>query len=285
MEVGAERNGRVKRLLAAFPYLLRHHIQHDASMERSSAKEIPDAFQLTLTEPTTTMESIIDKNIRMSLNPSLHGCSSSSSSATRCSIVDIRTYPWCLLPKSSLHACAAARNKPLFICDRISREIVQIPYSSKFTSRERLTMLRQIDKLSNAIGECERIHQTAVPLNYARHSLRTLTLWLFTLPFALVRDFGLLTGPVCGITAWLMFGVYQIGVNIEDPFQKSLQLSNLCNAIRLDILHDDSTLDQYISSGNLNLEGDLFVQLPSSSFGHSLFAGVIGNHIPVDCIP
>jgi len=101
-------------------------------------------------------------------------------------------------------------------------------------------MLDSIGKLSNAIGECERIHQTAVPLNYARHSLRILTLWLFTLPFTLVKDLGLLTGPSMGISAWVLFGVYQIGYSIEDPFQKSLRLSVLCDSIRKDVLSDYS---------------------------------------------
>lgn len=76
------------------------------------------------------------------------------------------------------------------------------------------------------------------PLNYARHSLRSLTIWLFTLPFVLVREFGLLTAPVMGIIAWLLFGVYQIGCSIEDPFQGSLRLSQLCDAIYRDVMYD-----------------------------------------------
>jgi putative membrane protein len=93
-----------------------------------------------------------------------------------------------------------------------------------------------VEKLTDAVGQCERIHQTAVPLNYARHSLRSLTLWLFTLPFALVKDLGLLTAPVTACIAWLLFGVYQIGYSIEDPFQGTLRLSILCDAIRRDVL-------------------------------------------------
>jgi hypothetical protein len=34
----------------------------------------------------------------------------------------------------------------------------------------------------------------------------------------------------------LLFGVYQIGYSIEDPFQGSLRLSILCDAIRKDVL-------------------------------------------------
>ncbi len=150
--------------------------------------------------------------------------------------VDKRSLPWSLFPDKTLKKCANAMNRPLWCTDRIAREIVSVPYSDTFTSRERLTIIGQADKLSNAIGECERIHQTSVPLNYARHALRSLTIWLATLPFALVKDVGLLSGPVVGVTAWLFFGIYQIGHSIEDPFQKTLRLSILCNAISKDVL-------------------------------------------------
>jgi predicted membrane chloride channel (bestrophin family) len=150
--------------------------------------------------------------------------------------VDRRNLPWRLLDDSSLEECSNAINRPLWACNSITDEVMSVPYGPNFTSRERLTLIGQADKLSNAIGQCERIHQTAVPLNYARHALRSLTIWLFTLPFALVGNLGLLTGPICAITSWLMFGVYQIGHSIEDPFQKTLRLSLLCNAIRRDVL-------------------------------------------------
>ena len=134
--------------------------------------------------------------------------------------------------KSSLPGIARAENRPLWVCDRISALMATIPYGPNFTSRERLAMLGMVDKLTNCIGQCERIHQTAVPLNYARHSLRSLTVWLFTLPFALVKDLGLFTAPVIAVTAWLFFGVYQIGYSIEG----SLRLSILCDAIRRNVV-------------------------------------------------
>jgi hypothetical protein len=51
---------------------------------------------------------------------------------------------------------------------------------------------------------------------------------------------GLLTGPATAVIAWLLFGVYQIGHSIEDPFQGSLRLSMLCDAIRKDVLVDNN---------------------------------------------
>ena len=154
--------------------------------------------------------------------------------------VDRRALPWSLFIPQSLPAISTAENRPLWVCDRMAALICKIPYGPNFTSRERLVLLGMVDKLTNAIGQCERIHQTAVPLNYARHSLRSLTLWLFTLPFALVQDLGLLTAFANAVIAWLFFGVYQIGYSIEDPFQGSLRLSILCDAIRRSVIREPS---------------------------------------------
>ena len=116
--------------------------------------------------------------------------------------VDKRTLPWRLLPKGAMEGCTRAQNRPLWVCDRMSKELASVKDCPGFTNRERLSLLSHVDKLSNCIGACERIHQTVVPLNYARHSLRTLTFWLASLPFALVGQTGLLTGPSIFIMSW-----------------------------------------------------------------------------------
>jgi len=121
----------------------------------------------------------------------------------------------------------------------MAHELRSIPDGPCFTSRERLTLIGKVEKLSNSIGSCERIHQTAVPLNYARHSLRALSIWLFTLPLCLVSSLELATAPAVFLVSWLMFGIYEIGYSIEDPFQGTLRLSVLCDTIRRDVLADE----------------------------------------------
>lgn len=222
-EVGTGRKRRVLNLIAAYPYLLRHHIRRGCLCD-DRGEGIEERFRLKLCDRgqravETRHEG--DKSLNTPLPP-------------QTCYVDRRDIPWSLIEKPEL--VTDSQNRPLWVCDRLGQELVNIPYGPNFTSRERLAMLGAVDKLTNAIGQCERIHQTAVPLNYARHSLRSLTLWLFTLPFALVKDMGILTAPVTALVAWLLFGVYQIGYSIEDPFQGSLRLSNLCDAIRHDVL-------------------------------------------------
>ena len=215
-EVGNDKLTRIKNLIAAYPYLLRHHVRSGCLCNDDSS--VDERYRLVLQEPSTR---IVDT--RYEGDKSSGGVYRPETLVTRpprqC-WVDRRDLPWCLLePGATLLKVARSQNRPLWVCDRLGKEIMSIPYGPNYTSRERLKLLDHVDKLTNAIGQCERIHQTAVPLNYARHALRSLTLWLFTLPFALVKDLGLLTAPIVGVIAWLLFGVYQIGHSIEDPFQ------------------------------------------------------------------
>jgi predicted membrane chloride channel (bestrophin family) len=232
-QIGAARRRRIFRLLATFPYLLHHHIQPQC-LPKSDLEKSEYGLALRRTEPESITADRFGSRSRERLAST--GTSSSTTTDSLC-WVDKRSLPWCLFPEGALHLCANSPNRPLWVCDRLSQEVVAVEYTSTFTSRERSTLLGHIDKLSQCIGECERIHQTAVPLNYARHSLRSLTLWLFTLPFALIKDFGLMTGPVMAATSWLLYGIYQIGYSIEDPFQGSLRLSTLCDTIYRDCMY------------------------------------------------
>ena len=58
----------------------------------------------------------------------------------------------------------------------------------------------------------------------------------------MLAEMGLLTGPVMGVISWLLLGVYQIGYTIEDPFQGSLRLSILCDAIYRDVMYNGKAL-------------------------------------------
>lgn len=240
-DIGKDELARMKNLIASFPYLLRHHIRSGC---------------LCSTDPTS-----MDARYKLQLQDVPKACVDTRYEGDKACIleqeaaelrkcfVDKRDLPWSMLDdpqRDTLLKVARSTNRPLWICDRLSLEISKIPYTNSFTSRERLTLLKSVDDLASTVGQCERIRQTAVPLNYARHALRSLSLWLLTLPFCMVKDLGLLTGPATAAMSWILFGVYQIGYSIEDPFKKSLRLSILCDAIRHDVIGNESESAFYI---------------------------------------
>jgi predicted membrane chloride channel (bestrophin family) len=130
-----------------------------------------------------------------------------------------------------------ASNRPLFAASALAEEIRSIPDSpdGAFTNRERVAMLDLVAKLSTSIGACERLVQTPVPLSYARHTSRFLSLWCLTLPFVLVPRSGFIAAPVMALATWALFGIQEIGNWIEEPFRGSLKLGVLCDTVFRDV--------------------------------------------------
>jgi predicted membrane chloride channel (bestrophin family) len=129
------------------------------------------------------------------------------------------------------------QNRPLFAANALAEEIKTIPDSEDgmFTNRERVMLLDLVAKLSSSIGACERLVQTPVPLSYARHTSRFLSLWCLTLPFVLVPISELVAVPVMAFVTWSLFGIQEIGNWIEEPFRGSLKLNVLCDTVYKDV--------------------------------------------------
>ncbi|CAE7189755.1 unnamed protein product, partial [Symbiodinium sp. CCMP2456] len=123
-------------------------------------------------------------------------------------------------------------NRPLHIISRLLNVVNSIPdCEGTFTNRERVWLLSMVTALSHTVGRCERLVQTPVPLSYARHTARFVSVWTLTLPFALVSSYRWLTGPCVAFVTWALFGILEIGNLIEDPFRRSIELTPICEAI------------------------------------------------------
>ncbi|KAI7843435.1 hypothetical protein COHA_002913 [Chlorella ohadii] len=95
-------------------------------------------------------------------------------------------------------------------------------------------MDEQLTQFADVTGGCERILRTPVPLMYTRHNSRMLTLWMTLLPFSLWDTCGWATPFVVVIVAFLLLGVKEIGLTIEEPFS-ILPLETICNTIETNV--------------------------------------------------
>eukprot|EP00434_Breviolum_minutum_P008825 symbB.v1.2.007782.t3/scaffold483.1/size198091/5 len=130
-------------------------------------------------------------------------------------------------------------NRPLFIVNQLAYAIREVPNGkgdkALYTNRERSWLMQNLEKLSATIGACERLVQTPVPLSYVRHTSRFLSLFMLTLPFALVDVLGPYTIPVTCFASWALFGIFEIGLVIEDPFQGVLKVEVIADTLQVDI--------------------------------------------------
>ena len=76
-----------------------------------------------------------------------------------------------------------------------------------------------VEGLMDKMSSCEKILKTPVPWTYSRHTSRFLTLWLGTLPFALVGTLDRwLVIAVVAAASYCVLGIEEIGHLIEQPF-------------------------------------------------------------------
>lgn len=138
---------------------------------------------------------------------------------------------WRVVPDQE--ALLMAGTPPLRVTQLMLAETTRIANSGDglWTNRERGMLAAIVAELQHAVAQGERLVQTPIPQSYVRHTTRLLTLWLATLPFALVHVVGWWTPAVVWAIAWALIGINDLGLGIEHPFDgpQSLRMAVMCN--------------------------------------------------------
>lgn len=99
-------------------------------------------------------------------------------------------------------------------------------------------MIELLNTMVDVLGTCERILKTPIPLAYAIHLKQLLLIYCLSLPFQMVNDLGLWTALVVGLVSFAVFGVEEMGLEIENPFgydANDLPLDTICNTMQRNI--------------------------------------------------
>ena len=99
------------------------------------------------------------------------------------------------------------------------------------TDQEQVSIDEEFGVITKALGECETLLRTPIPLGYTRYSVRFSWLWLSLLPFALVKTFSEFSAntwwadkPQPALALAMLFvcfvflSIEDIAVQIEEPF-------------------------------------------------------------------
>ncbi len=123
-----------------------------------------------------------------------------------------------LLTEAERKRLADVVQRPYVVMGWISAELAAMQDAGKL-DRVRLQVIDQnLTALADALGGAERIHKTPVPIAYAHHIKVFVTLFCFSVPFAMVGDMRWYTPLAAAVLAFALFGIDEIGVEIEDPF-------------------------------------------------------------------
>ncbi|MEQ9371446.1 bestrophin family protein [Coleofasciculus sp. F4-SAH-05] len=99
-------------------------------------------------------------------------------------------------------------------------------------------MVKLLDTLVDLLGMCERILKTPIPLAYSIHLKQLLLIYCLSLPFPMVNELNWLTGVVVGVISFAVFGIEEIGIEIENPFgydTNDLPLETICTTMQHNI--------------------------------------------------
>lgn len=99
--------------------------------------------------------------------------------------------------------------------------------------------LRVIDsellRFLDITGGCERIQKTRIVKSYKVFARQCVWIFLLSLPWGIVNDFGYWTVPITMIIAYFMLGLEVVAEHVEEPFgydDDDLDLDGMCLTIR-----------------------------------------------------
>jgi putative membrane protein len=139
------------------------------------------------------------------------------------------------LPLDEVEQVTASQHVPLAIGRKISALLAEGRRKGLISDYVMMSIDNNVQLLVDYFGACERIHKTPLPFAYVVHLRRALIIYVFTLPFALLSTFGWETVPATLLIAYILFGIEEIGVEIEDPFGEDpndLPLELYCHGIQ-----------------------------------------------------
>ncbi len=133
-----------------------------------------------------------------------------------------------------------AQNPPLMIAFWIE-DYLQQQYQQRRVDLYQVTTLNALlDTMVDTLGACERILKTPMPMAYAIHLKQLLLIYCLLLPFQMVGEIGYWTGPIVGLVSFTLFGIEEIGLEIENPFgldDNDLPLDEICRTMGRNVEH------------------------------------------------
>lgn len=139
------------------------------------------------------------------------------------------------IPQPDLHTVEVTNHPVLAIAHLITVRLKAARDRGLIDSIQLASLDQNIGLLIDYCGACERIRWTPLPFAYTVHLRRVLIVYCMTVPFALVKDLGWGTVIATLLISYALFGIEEIGVEIEDPFGyeiNDLPIETFCSGIQ-----------------------------------------------------
>ncbi len=159
-----------------------------------------------------------------------------------------------LLGAEEASRIASAQHMPTYVGARLAKQLSELraagldQFAFQRAERERALLI-------DAIGACERILNTPIPLVLAIKIRRFITIFLIFLPLALFERLGILTPLITALASYPLFSLDEIGAELQNPFSprnlSHLPLDTICRNIEGNVLslRSESRLHSALGNG------------------------------------
>lgn len=146
---------------------------------------------------------------------------------------------WRLLPAHAAAALAAKQYKPVAQLNALRAALAASHRRLGITGTQLWMLDRQLDRLGEVVGGCERIASTPIPFAYGVLLHRTVYAYCMLLPFGLVDSIGMATPLIAIFVSYTLIALEAIASDIAEPFglaPNNLALDAITNGIERSLL-------------------------------------------------
>ena len=123
------------------------------------------------------------------------------------------------MTKDTAQSLIAAQSKPI----RAMYDLTNVVNALPLPYLRRLEFDKSIVRLCDALGVCDRIFSSPVPLVYTRHTTRFLGFWTLALPLGLWDAFNSSWNhveviPASLLISFFLYGIEELATQLEEPF-------------------------------------------------------------------
>jgi ion channel-forming bestrophin family protein len=118
----------------------------------------------------------------------------------------------------SLEFYQKSKNIPNKIIGTIFSKINALYLNGSISGDQFIILNNELSSFTDNFGGCERIKNTPIPVSYNIFIKKMIFIYVFSMPFSFVLEFGYLAIPIVTLVFYSFAGIEIIAEEIEDPF-------------------------------------------------------------------
>jgi putative membrane protein len=117
-------------------------------------------------------------------------------------------------------------------------KLKELKNKGKFSEEEFIVLDKNLNKLLDGLGACERIKITPIPFSYSLFIKKFIFIYVITLPLAFVSIFGYFSAFIATFIFYVLVSIEVLAEEIEEPFGRNdnhLRTDEMCVFMRSNV--------------------------------------------------